>query len=239
MNAKLSRVLACAMAVLAIPAVAAQAQDAGAAASASVDAGANAGQDARASRQIVIYRCTDAAGRVTIQNDVACAKGAKQQRQVVDAPREERAPAAVATEPTNDAVDAMPGVPATAEPAAATATKPAPDAHATPLAPPPPLYACRTWDQRDFLTEDAKPAERCAPIPVVAIGGSRRSDATACEQVEDQCEAVPADALCAAWQRHVSEAEFRWKFADVRENDERRRDYERMKSALAQSTCAR
>jgi len=57
-------------------------------------------------RQVVIYRCTDAGGHVTLQNDVACPRGTQQRKQVVDVPppmptyqpREERMPAIVAAE---------------------------------------------------------------------------------------------------------------------------------------------
>jgi hypothetical protein len=213
-----------------------------------------AGQQASnpaATRTIVIYRCTDAAGRVTIQNDVACPKGTKQQRQAIDVPppmpayvpREERMPAVVAAERADEAatITAEVKTPASMDmPVIAETQALANDASAAPAipGPPPALYACRTWDERDFLTEDATPAERCAPLQVVAADGTTRKDAAACEKVKDQCEAVPAEALCTAWQRRVDEAEFRWKFAGAKQDDERRHDYELLKAKLAQSDCA-
>jgi len=192
-------------------------------------------------RQVVIYRCTDAAGRVTIQNDVACPKGTTQQRQVVDAPtpmpadvaREERMPEVVAAGHAAEADGIVAG-------AGADATRPAGNT-ATPAerGPPPALYACKTWDARAFFTEDATPAERCAPLPVVSLDGSVRGDATACEQVADTCEAVPADALCRAWRQRVDEAEFRWKFAGAQQDDARRREFESLEATLARNDCAR
>lgn len=189
-----------------------------------------------APRQVVIYRCTDAVGRVTIQNDVACPKGTQQQRQAIDVPppvpayvpREERMPAVVAAEHADEA-------------AAEAPAPPTQDAGAAPgiPGPPPALYACRTWDERDILTEEATPTERCAPLQVVASDGSTRSDAAACEKVKDQCEAVPAESLCAAWRRRVDEAEFRWKFAGAKQDDERRREYALLEAKLAQSDCPR
>jgi hypothetical protein len=196
-------------------------------------------------RTIRIFRCTDAAGRVTLQNDVPCPKGTRQQQQVVEAPppvpayvpRVERMPALVAAERADEASDIAAAAKAAASPdaapAAATGANPP-----MPPAPPPQLYACRTWDERELLTEDATPAERCAPLQVVAADGSTRSDAAACEKVTDQCEAVPADALCTAWQRRVDEAEFRWRFAGAKQDDDRRREYELLKAKLAQSDCA-
>jgi hypothetical protein len=199
-----------------------------------------AGHAAGAARQIVIYRCTDAAGRVTIQNDVACPKGTKQQRQAIEAPPP--VPAYVPASPDAATDTTTPGTTDKPEqPAQAAQAAPAADsADATPLVsgPPPQLYACRTWDERDLLTEDATPAERCAPLQVVAADGSTRGDAAACEKVTDQCEAVPAESLCTAWQRRVDEAEFRWRFAGAKQDDDRRREYERLEATLARSDCA-
>lgn len=233
MNGALFRVIGSTAIALAIGATAA-AQEA--------HAPATAGHAAGAARQIVIYRCTDAAGRVTIQNDVACPKGTKQQRQAIEAPPPP-VPAHVPA-PPEAAADTTP--PATAEkPEQPTQPTQAADdadgADDAPLVPgpPPQLYACRTWDERDLLTEDATPAERCAPLQVVAADGSARSDAAACEKVADQCEAVPAESLCTAWQRRVDEAEFRWRFAGAKQDDDRRRDYEALKARLAQSNCPR
>ena len=183
------------------------------------------------SRTIRIYRCTDVLGRVTLQNDRPCPKNARQEMQSVEAPtpmpsyvpREERMPEVVAAERAAEAA------------AIATVVKPAP---AKP-GPPPALYACRTWDQVDYLTEDAKPTERCAPLQVVGVDGAARGDAAACENVVDQCAAVPAENLCQAWRRRVDEAEFRWKFAGAKQDDDRRREYELLRATLAQSDCAR
>lgn len=184
---------------------------------------------ASAPRTVRIYRCTDAAGHVTLQNDKPCPKGAREERQVVDVPapmpayvpREERMPEIVAAERADETA---------AIAAAARASTAAPG-------PPPALYACRTWDDVAFLTEDAKPAERCAPLQVVGVDGSIRADASACEKVVDQCDAVPAEALCLSWRRRVDEAEFRWKFAGAKQDDARRREYERLKATLAASDC--
>jgi hypothetical protein len=185
-----------------------------------------------APRTIRIYRCTDAFGRVTLQNDTPCPKGARQEVQSLEAPtpmptyvpREERMPELVAAERAADAA----------------AIAPAPDANAADAkpGPPPALYACRTWDDTDYLTEDATPAERCAPLQVVGMDGAARADAAACEKVVDKCEAVPAEALCRAWRRRVDEAEFRWKFAGAKQDDDRRREYALLKATLAKSDCA-
>ena len=41
--------------------------------------------EALAQHKVVIYRCTDASGALTVQNDVPCAKGSKQDKRVIEA----------------------------------------------------------------------------------------------------------------------------------------------------------
>lgn len=187
----------------------------------------------RAQQRILIYRCTDASGHVTLQNDQACPAGTRQQTQVVEAP-----PALpVFVPPEAPAAAAPPVVPAAVAPVAAeTAAPPVPTAE---RGPPPALLQCRTWDQVAYLTDDPQPTERCRPLQVVGIArGVSRSDASACEKVVDQCEAVPAESLCRAWKRRLDEAEFRWKFAGARSDDVRKLEYERLAAILAGSDCA-
>lgn len=183
------------------------------------------------SQQVVIYRCTDAAGNVTLQNDVACPAGARQQRQVIDAPpplpayvpREQRMPAVVADEEARTDAAIQQALP-----------PPVPIAERTP---PPALFQCSTWDQLAYLTEATVPRESCAPLQVVGIDGRSRPGASACEKVVDQCAAVPAEQLCRAWKRRVDESEFRWKFAGARADDARRLEYERLQAIYANSAC--
>ncbi|MCJ0826164.1 hypothetical protein MQC88_09430 [Luteimonas sp. 50] len=183
-------------------------------------------------RQVVIYRCTDAGGHVTLQNDAACPRGTREQKQVVDVPppmptyqpREERMPAIVAAEKAREQADIESALP---PPVAAEERKP-----------PPPLFQCTTWEQENYLTEDETPQERCAPLQVVGLDGAPQAAARACQGVADQCQAVADDALCQAWQRRVGEAEFRWKFAGAADDEARHLEYEQLAATLANSTCA-
>lgn len=183
---------------------------------------AAASGDAHA-QQVVIYRCTDASGHVTLQNDQACPSGTREQKQVVDAP---------------------PTLPAYVPPATYTpaivAKDPPTQAASSPLAarePPPALFQCRSWDQTSYYTDASTPREHCAPLRVVGIDGVSRPQASACETVADQCEAVPAETLCHAWKQQVDEAEFRWRFAGAKDDDDRRREYEKLATILANSDC--
>ena len=182
-------------------------------------------------RQVVIYRCTDASGHLTVQNDVACPKGTHQRKQVVDVsppmptyqPREERMPAIVAEEK--------------AQAQAAIESVLPPPVAAEERKPPPPLFQCSTWEQESYLTEDETPQDRCVPLQVVGLDGAPQAAARACQSVADQCQPVADDALCQAWKRRVGEAEFRWKFAGAADNDARRLEYEQLAATLRNSNC--
>ncbi|GAB3736184.1 hypothetical protein GCM10028862_20610 [Luteimonas pelagia] len=184
---------------------------------------------------IRIYRCTDATGAVTIQNDTPCPKGARQTVQVIDPP-----PALPAYVPR---IERMPDIVAVEQAARDAALEarledevpaPVPEGERTP---PPPLYQCRTWDDETYLTDSTTPTERCAPLQLVGLDGRPlRGSAGACEKRVDTCAAIPEENLCRSWRRRVDEAEFRWKFAGARDDD-RRVEYEKWAAILANSTC--
>ncbi|KLJ00099.1 hypothetical protein [Luteimonas sp. FCS-9] len=181
-----------------------------------------------AAADTVIYRCTDADGAVTFQNGTPCAAGQQQQRRVVEI----AAPMPAYVAPTRPAPATTPRAPRDA-PAA-----PSVDPSAM-LAPPPPLYACRSYDGHIAWREEAAPPARCRPMQTVGIGGLPGMGAgQACERVEDTCEAVAADALCEAWDARLREAEFRWRYADRATADALRQAYERLRALRDGSTCA-
>lgn len=193
-------------------------------AAAALAAGASAGNG-------VIYRCTDAAGAVTLQNLEPCPAGQRQQVIQVEVPPPlptfVPAPApAPATEPA-----------AAAPAAAGNAELPEPPAEPEP---PPALYQCARWDGERYLTDDAVPATRCRPMATVGIGGLPGLGAgQACEQVEDVCEAVPEEVLCRAWENRMREAEFRWRVAPAAPDaHERQAEYEALARTYRGSTCA-
>jgi hypothetical protein len=185
-----------------------------------------------AQNEIVIYRCVDAAGAVTLQNDVPCPKGSQQTVRRV-APLPVRAP------PPPTVV-----VPAVAAPAPPPAASPAPTVAEVAPPPavrgaPPPLFRCRTWDDRDYLGDSGEPPATCVPLQTVGIDGSPSLAAgSACEMRRDACEPVPAEQLCTAWKKRVDEAEFRWKFGGGRD-DARKADFERVAAIYRDSDCVR
>lgn len=185
-----------------------------------------------AQQEMTIYRCVDPSGAVTLQNDVPCPKGSQQTvRRVGALPALPTLPApAAAPKPANP----PPAKPAPPKPVAAEAP-PAPIVRS----PPPPLFQCRTWDERDYLGDTAEPPSTCVPLPTVGIDGSSTLAAgSACEMRQDACVAIPAEQLCAAWKKRVDEAEFRWKFGGSRD-DARKLEYDRVARIYLGSTCLR
>lgn len=176
---------------------------------------------------ITIYRCVDpVTGAVALQNDTPCPKGQQQTVRKLDPPPAYRAPPA----PPPAAV------PAHAPRAVADKAPPPPSPPSVRL-PPPPLFQCRTPDDRDYLGDRGDPPASCVPMATVGIDGTSTLGAgQACEMQRDECTEVPAEQLCVAWKKRVDEAEFRWKFAGGRDDD-RKAEYERLGRIYRDSTC--
>lgn len=188
-----------------------------------------------AQRQIVIYRCTDASGAVTIQNDTACPKGSKQKTSTIDVPpsmpayeaRAERMPQIVAAEKKQEDERAQEAIQDALPPPVPVAEREAP----------PPLFQCTTWDDQTYVGTEEVPPQRCVPIQVVGLDGAVNGAAQACRYTTDTCEPIPEDGLCRAWRRRLDEAKFRAHFAGENDNHEREFDYEKMAATVRNSTC--
>jgi len=184
-----------------------------------------------AAQEIAIYRCTDAQGALTVQNQ-PCAKGMQQQKKLMQVPQSQPLPVMKApTPPVVPALVAMPddspAAPAPAK-AAEKIEKPAP----------PPLYACRRRDQTQYLAETLTDTEYCLPMQVVGLDGNPATGAgQACEVIRDNCEPVPDVDLCDAWRRQLGEAEDHFRFATAEHADERQREYARIRDLVAGSRC--
>ncbi len=190
----------------------------------------------------VIYRCTEASGAVTFQNGTPCPSGTQQQRRVIDIP----APMpAFQPPPRDNTPPAVPLISTLVVPKveAVTTTPSADDATVAddmPRLPPTPLFACKVYDDSTYYREDDTPPPRCRPLQTVGIGSLPGLGAgQACETVVDVCAPVPDDALCRLWETRVREAEFRWQYAQGRERDVLRRDYELLYTDYAATTCLR
>ena len=184
---------------------------------------------------MVIYRCTDSFGALTVQNNVPCPKGSHQDKRVIDVP---------------------PPMPAYVPPPVAPTVVAAPDPVAPPVVddtpadaaiadadrlPPPMLFRCNTFDNDSYLSEVAEPPPRCVRLQTVGLDGSADSNggSVACQMVTDQCERVPDGAVCDAWKQRLRESEATWKFARADDSDASQDEYERVRKIVRESTCGK
>ncbi|AOY64775.1 DUF4124 domain-containing protein [Xanthomonas citri pv. glycines] len=196
-------------------------------------------------QEVAIYRCTDAAGALTVQN-MPCPKGMQQQKKLMTAPAAVPFAPGGATNPSPP--HAMPAAQprATAQAAASApvapatpAAPPAPTVTSTSTLPPPPLFECTAHDNGRYFTEDREPATRCLPMQTTNLaGGPATGGGSACEVVTDRCAPVPDQSLCEAWRKRTEQAESTWRFSDEAQSAERKQRYEQMRRVLDESRCA-
>jgi hypothetical protein len=191
--------------------------------------------------EVVIYRCTDATGALTVQNDQPCPKGSRQVRSVIDPPPPLPAytPQAPAVTPAAPARAATPRVDMqTGAPARPTSPLPAALADAERL-PPPPIFQCNTWDNDSYISEDAEPKPRCVPLQTTGLGGNPENGAgAACEMKYDQCQRVADRAACAGWERRQREIESAWRFSKGDTRSALQAEFTRVARILSDTTCA-
>jgi hypothetical protein len=184
--------------------------------------------------EVVIYRCTDAGGAITVQNDTPCPRGSKQTRRVVETPTSSATPAyletpAIAPQPIPTIPTPMP------QPVAATPASTIPDRERLP---PPPLFECTTWDDDHYLSDDGTPSERCVPLDVTGIGdGAAPGVGAACQKQVDTCQRVPDGGACDAWKRREREARASLMFGRADDKDKNQTEYERIQRIVTESTC--
>ncbi|MGI8560744.1 MAG: DUF4124 domain-containing protein [Luteimonas sp.] len=195
----------------------------------------------QAQGQVVIYRCTDATGALTVQNDEPCPKGEKQERSVIDPP------------PPLPAYVPLPSPPATASaprpvaPLTASDPKPAVARPITPPAadildevrlPPPPIYQCNTWDNDSYLSENPEPKPRCVRLQTTGLGGNPDKGAgAACEMKYDQCQRVADGTACDGWRKRQQEIESGWRFAKGADKPALQDEFTRVTRILSDTTC--
>lgn len=186
-----------------------------------------------AAEQVVVYRCVDPSGGVTLQNNAPCPAGSGQQILRFDRVDEPPAPAADTGLPTPPAL-----------PSLVVVQPPGPDPPAqqdlVERSAPPALYRCRIYTNELYFREDAAPPPRCRPMRTTGIGGLGGGLGTgaACERVEDECIQMAGERLCEAWRTHVRETEFRWRFAAGQEAAGLEKEYHRLAAILQTSTCS-
>ena len=187
-------------------------------------------------QETVFYKCTDAKGNVSMQNGVPCAAGMKQEVKRIGEVRTVPVPAkkpAVAEAP--EAKPEYGEFVMVRGPEVKRA--PAPEAAALPA--PPALFQCRTWENKDYLGETGTPEPTCAALQVTGIDGSAALGmGRACEMKYDTCTAIPAEQLCAAWYRHLDDAEFKLKYAGDDSRPLRQAAFDAIDKKIKASNCS-
>lgn len=189
------------------------------------------------SQEVVIYRCTDALGRLTIQNGTPCPAGSKQETQAVERPM------------VIPAYETPPML-AEPEPPPALAAKPGPSAPERPQLPepaaiadgerlpPPPIFQCDTWENKRYLSEDPEPKPRCVRLQTTGLNGDPNAGAgQACEMKYDLCSRVPDVDACAAWKQRQREIESTWRYAPGADKPRLQEEFARVTKILNDTTC--
>lgn len=191
--------------------------------------------------QVVIYRCTDASGALTVQNDEPCPKGAKQERSVIDPPPPMPAYVPLPAAPVASTA-AAPVAPLSASDPKTVVPRPqvpppadiADDARL----PPPPIHQCNTWDNDSYLSEDPTPKPRCVRLQTTGLGGNPENGAgAACEMKYDQCQRVPDGAACDGWRQRQREIESTWRHAKASDKPALQEEFARVARILGDTTC--
>ncbi|WP_162782154.1 DUF4124 domain-containing protein [Arenimonas caeni] len=139
-------------------------------------------------QQITVYRCTDAQGRVSLQ-DAPCPAGQTQERRNMVRPQDPP-PRPVARE--------------TAPPATTPAPEPPPPI-ALPRPSPPPLYQCTAYDGATRYSENYDPNPRCVPLAV--LGYDAGAWGAICRWVEDSCVRLDDIGACEVFEDKLEQAE--------------------------------
>jgi len=143
---------------------------------------------------VQLHRCTDAAGKVTWQDD-RCPAGNK------DEVREMARP----SEPPR--VPARPAAPAPAPVAHAPQPEYAPPPQHQ-LIPPPDMYLCTSYDGIERYSESYDPNPRCEPIALYYPYPNQLTpqQANTCRWVQDSCVRLSDEASCVRWRAKQKEA---------------------------------
>lgn len=185
--------------------------------------------------EVIFYRCTDAAGALTLQN-MPCPKGSTQEKKIMQPVN--TVPMGVAsTAPAAAIADRILSADPTAD-AAAAASSNAPRSD-TSLLPPPHLFQCTTHDRDTYITESSESQSRCVAMRTVGLDGNPNTGAgQACEVVRDTCARVADADLCAAWKKRLGETEVAWRFARPDNAAANQADHLRVQRILDETSCA-
>lgn len=139
---------------------------------------------------VIVYRCVDGKGKVSLQ-DTPCAKASKQQ--------------------TREMVRPMDSPPAkknpVGQPAKAVPFEP-PVTVTIPVFPPPDLYQCTNYEGKTRDSENYDPNPRCEPLWALGYRTEHLpiEQRSACTWIQDSCVRYEGKALCDRWKAKQKQA---------------------------------
>lgn len=143
-----------------------------------------------ATQDLTVYRCQDAGGGVTLQDEPCAAGQAQSERRMVR-------PQDPAPRPAADPADDEPAPVALAGP---------PPGPPMPY-PPPPLFQCTDYDGEVRFSENYDPDTRCVPLSVLGydVRGSAQG-AASCRWVSESCLLLDDDTACGQFKARLKVA---------------------------------
>ncbi|MBD7953579.1 hypothetical protein H9654_05095 [Stenotrophomonas sp. Sa5BUN4] len=200
----------------------------------------------------IVFRCTDANAKVTVQ-DAPCPSGTAQIIQRRGASSASTASTALGDSPVpaaaavldSDQLDA----PATGAAAGSgeaildsdvLRARAVADASAVPDRPPPPvIFRCTSSGGGQYFHEYEAAPSRCTVLPIAGLGGGIAPyNAASCEVVRDACSEVELAQRCGAWQQRMRDARGRESFATADAQPMAREERLRVQAVLEASSCA-
>ena len=135
---------------------------------------------------VTVRRCTDARGRVTLQDD-PCPAGSREQTREMTRPKD----------PPVSSTSVRVTTPALPQPVFEEA-EPAP--RREPI-PPPPMYRCTSYDGDERFSESYDPNPRCEPLVIYYPYPNQLTpqQALSCRWVEDSCVRLSDRDACSRW----------------------------------------
>ncbi|MEN5424935.1 hypothetical protein ABE522_01005 [Stenotrophomonas pennii] len=204
----------------------------------------------------IVFRCTDADAKVTVQ-DAPCPSGTAQIIQRRNASAASTASTALGDSPAPVAAgvldsDQLTGT-ATGAPAgsgdaildsdvirARAIAEAAANAGAVADRPPPPvIFRCTSSGGGQYFHEYEAAPPRCVVMSISGLGGSiAPGTAASCEMVRDACSEVDPAQRCGAWQQRLRDARGRESFAPPDSQAQARDERLRVQAVLEASSCA-
>lgn len=102
----------------------------------------------------------------------------------------------------------------------------------------PEIYQCQGRDGGGYLHEREPAPPHCELMSVTGLGGVTPVNAASCEVIRDDCNALPEDQRCSAWQQRFRDARGRERFASPDSLAAASAERTRLQAVLEASNCA-